>query len=74
MDRSKWRYLNEKEVRTLKYLNISVFKDNVKKQRMQDNEEADRIIQKDKDVRKSSTQVKPLARKRKASKIPEGDD
>jgi 23S rRNA pseudouridine2605 synthase len=24
VDRSKWRYLNEKEVRTLKYLNISV--------------------------------------------------
>jgi 23S rRNA pseudouridine2605 synthase len=43
VDRSKWRYLNEKEVRTLKYLNIGVFKDNVKKQRISDNEEADRI-------------------------------
>ena len=47
VDRSKWRYLNEKEVRTLKYLNISVFKDNVKKQRISDNEEADKIIRKD---------------------------
>jgi 23S rRNA pseudouridine2605 synthase len=47
VDRSKWRYLNEKEVRTLKYLNISVFKDNVKKQRISDNEEADKIVRKD---------------------------
>jgi len=49
VDRSKWRYLNEKEVRTLKYLNIGVFKDNVKKQRISDNEEADRIIRKDRE-------------------------
>ncbi len=49
VDRSKWRYLNEKEVRTLKYLNISVFKDNVKKQRIIDNEEADKIIRKDRE-------------------------
>jgi hypothetical protein len=41
---------------------------------MQDNEEADRIIQNDKEVRKSSTPVKPLARKRMAGKFPEGDD
>ncbi len=49
VDRSKWRYLNEKEVRTLKYLNISVFKDNVKKQRISDDKEADEIIRKDRE-------------------------
>lgn len=64
VDRSKWRYLNEKEVRTLKYLNISVFKDNVKKQRISDNEEADKIIRKDQE-RKNNR----LAENEEADKI-----
>ena len=68
VDRSKWRYLNEKEVRSLKYLNSAVFRDNAKKQRMDENEEVEKIIQKDKDAVQASKKVKPRVRKETSGK------
>ena len=67
VDRSKWRYLNEKEVRTLKYLNISVFKDNVKKQRISDNEEADNIVRIERELKKPGFKKREMANIKKAT-------
>lgn len=49
VDRSKWRYLNEKEVRTLKHMNTGILKDNAKKQRISEEEMAEKIMKKDRE-------------------------
>ncbi len=53
VDRSKWRYLNEKEVRTLKHMNTGILKDNAKKQRISEEEKAEKILQKDREKKKT---------------------
>ncbi len=61
VDRGKWRHLNEKEVRLLKFMNQSFVR--AKKERSEkEDRDVEEVLRGDKPVRKEKSSIKPKAR------------